>query len=181
MRSWTPPRESCWMSSAGGRQRCAASLKTRGLAHWLENDDRDLATGLLLVVGEARDGCLLLGPDPLPLVAAGHPGSEIERLGPDLGPHRGIGDQVVVPGRMRVGAGLRAEYSEAARYRQVHHRVYPLLAALGAHCVQQQQRRTLERAADPAVLSPELGNDLAVKVVDLRHVALRSQSRRPSG
>src|SRR5215472_4599716 len=54
------------------------------LAGRLEDDDRDLPGGLLLVFGEPRVGGLVRCPDLFPLRAFGYPGVDIHGLGADL-------------------------------------------------------------------------------------------------
>src|SRR5690242_7797393 len=71
------------------------------LAGGLEDDDRDLPGGLLLVVGESRVRGLVRFPDLVALRAFGYPGAELHGLRADLGRHVRVGKQVVVPVRVR--------------------------------------------------------------------------------
>lgn len=61
----------------------------------LEDDDRDLAVGLRLVVGESRVVLLLLGPDGLPLVATGDPGLALAAEVFELATARGLDRQAL--------------------------------------------------------------------------------------
>src|ERR1700761_4426134 len=61
-----------------------ATRAVRSALGGLEDDDRDLAVGLGLVLGEPRLGLLLAGPDRLPLGRVGHPGGHRDGLGAGL-------------------------------------------------------------------------------------------------
>src|SRR3954447_26479361 len=116
-----------------------------------EDDHRDLAAGLRLVLGEAGVLGLLAGPDGLALVGAGDAGPEAAGLGAHLGGGVGVGAPVVVPvgvvGRPRLGG----EDGNGSAQVLVHHRADALLAGAGTSGVEQQQRGAVERAAHLAV------------------------------
>src|SRR5882757_5285981 len=71
-----------------------------------EFDDRDDSGGLLLVFAETGLRDHLLGVDLVAFGARQYRRGHRERLGADLDGGLGIGDEVVVPGGVVVGAGL---------------------------------------------------------------------------
>src|SRR5581483_8719137 len=130
-------------------------------------DDGDLPIGLLLVLGEARHELLLPLPDPVPLLALGDASAHIEGVGADLDGDVRVCLDVVEPVGVRRGAALGREDSEAVAHLLVGQRIDPLLAALRATRMEEQQSPTLERPTDLAGIGPELGDDLGVPVVPL--------------
>src|SRR5690242_5716610 len=77
-----------------------------------EDDDRDLPIGLRLVVGEAGPLRLVRLPDLVALVTLGDPGAQLLGLGAYLGGDIRVGDEVVVPVRVRRCSRLRREHRE---------------------------------------------------------------------
>src|ERR1700761_8556557 len=134
----------------------------------LEDDDRDLAAGLLLVLGEPGLQFLLPGPDRLPLLRVGHPGGPRDGLGADLEGGLGVGLQVVVPGRVVRGTGLGGEDRVAAVHRLVGQRGDPLLAGPGPGVVQQDQVVSGKRL-DLAAVGAELVDDAGVPIIEFGH------------
>src|ERR671911_388821 len=79
-----------------------------------EDDDGDLAAGLLLVLGEAGHELLLAGPDSGTLLALSDPGALLDGVHADLEGHHGIGLEVVEP----VGVGVGPPWKRRWRRRR---------------------------------------------------------------
>ncbi len=65
---------------------------------WLEDHERDLPLGALLVGGVAAVGLGPHEPQPRALLGVGHAGVHVATAGPDLDGRVGVGAQVVKPG-----------------------------------------------------------------------------------
>jgi hypothetical protein len=66
--------------------------------------------------------------------------------------------------RMCISAGFKRERNPTLSVLQVHHRVYPRLAAASPECLEQQRRRSLEAAADPPAIRARLRDVLRTVV-----------------
>src|SRR5918999_1834611 len=132
-----------------------------------EDDDGDLAAGLLLVLGEAGHELLLAGPDPVTLLALSDPGALLDGVRADLDGHHRVGLEVVEPVGVGVGAALGSEDGDVVAHWLVRHRVDPLLAGLGAARVEEEHVRAFERSSDLALVGAELVDDLGIRFVSL--------------
>src|SRR3954466_2439293 len=96
----------------------------------LQQEDGDLAVGLLLVLGVRRG----LRDAPLPpllaLLALGQAGAVLVRLGAVLEIDDRVGQEVVVPGRVGRGAALGGDGGVHAVVLHAHDRVLAQLARL---------------------------------------------------
>src|ERR1700731_2532070 len=100
--SFSPP----FASPARGRSNCSSfasprsggyvSKSTSQSAHSIEHDHRDLALGLLLVIGVGWPEFERLFPQSRPLRAGGGPGARLHFRGPDLHVHIRAGEEVAV-------------------------------------------------------------------------------------
>src|SRR5438067_8217676 len=84
------------------------------LAHGVEHDYRDLAFGLLLVVGIGRPELQRLLPEAAALRAGRGAGSRLHLLGPDLHLDLRVGEKVSVPAGMLRRAAFRGDHDIAA-------------------------------------------------------------------
>src|SRR5580700_8073256 len=84
---------------------CDRPMSVNGIQH----DDRDLALGLLLVIGVGRPELERLLPQPRPLRAGRGPGPRLHLGGPDLHIDLRVGDEVAVPAGMLRRAALRGD------------------------------------------------------------------------
>src|SRR5918999_5617444 len=134
-----------------------------------EDDDGDLAAGLLRVLGEAGHELLLAGPDPVTLLALSDPGALLDGVRADLDGHHRVGLEVVEPVGVGVGAALGSEDGDVVAHWLVRHRVDPLLAGLGAARVEEEHVRAFERSSEFALVGAELVDDLGIPVVRFTH------------
>src|SRR6185437_14304710 len=157
----------------------------------LEDGDRPDPFGLLGVLGEPGVAAGLFGVDAVPGLAGDLTDRHPIGVGATL--HGAVtgGDEVVVPVRVGGCPGLGGEdVDDVGSCRvgpwgtgpgscggvvggEVHHRGDVLLTALAASVMDQHHRRTFETPAHPAVVGPELGDDLVVPVLRFRHLTLR--------
>src|SRR4051812_21268224 len=178
MRKSTPGRSSGVPGrySRGSKPETPASMTS---ADGFEHDHRDLAFGLRLVVGETGELLLLQLPDTGALLPRRHPGPHLGRcIGADLDNGLGVGQQVVIPGGVGRRAALGGEDHEVVAVAPEGQRVDALRTRLGSGVVQQEDRDALERAADDAVIGPELLNDLSVPFVAFTHASMQRNRRR---
>ena len=91
-------------------------------------------------------------------------GTHRQRLRTDLDRGVGVSLEVVVPGGVGRRACLGGEYHVAPAVLLVGNRIDALHAGLGAGVMQQQDRHTLEVAADASAVGAELVDDLCVEV-----------------
>src|SRR5215208_1810582 len=128
-------------------------------------DDRDPpVTGPLLVAGEAGVERRRLLPEPLAQLTLCLPGAvtATATLGPEL--DLGIGDHVVVPGRVIAVASARGDQDDVVAVGEVGEWGAPLLVALRAG-VREQNSGGVERSPDPAAAVPhQVGIDLVPDV-----------------
>jgi hypothetical protein len=139
---------------------------------WFEDHHGDLAVGALLVVGEARISLLLALPDLLALGGARDTCGDLLDVVADLDARFGMGEQVVEPVGVGWRAALRREHRVGVADSLVHHRVDAFLAAAGAGRVKQQERRSLEVAANAPGVGTELLDDRRVPVRSVGHRGL---------
>src|SRR2546423_1809622 len=107
----------------------------------LEDDQRYLAVGPLLVSGVALVQVDHPRPQALALLRTGHPRVDVELAPAHLNRRSGVGAKVVVPGGMARMAALRGHDHDLLAIGQIGERRGPRLAALGAHVVEQKHRR----------------------------------------
>jgi hypothetical protein len=135
-----------------------------------EDDDRDPADGLRLVVVRHRVGsgeALIQGPA---LRLVGDDGDGREGLAAHLDGRVRVGQQVVIPGRMAVGAGVAGRHDVAVAIGQVGEGHGPALAGSRAGRGQQQELHAGVVAADLPVLGPELGHDPVLATTGRRYL-----------
>src|SRR5215210_4954669 len=128
-RDGTAPGRPGWCSSrsrpAGLATGCAGRSRAAGLCsrscgterpqanersvYRVEDDDRDLALGLLLVVGIGRPEFQRLLPEPGAFLAGCGAGAGLELLGADLHFDLGIGEEVAIPARVLRRAAFRGD------------------------------------------------------------------------
>src|ERR1043166_4116712 len=119
-----------------------------GLVDRVEHDDRDLALGLLLVVGIGRPEFERLLPELRALGTGRGAGPRLHLLGADLHFDLGVGEEVAVPAGMLGRAALRGDDNVAAIAGvAVEQRKDELLAGFPAGRRQQQRRHGQLRAA----------------------------------
>src|SRR6266436_9130133 len=83
------------------------------LAEGVQHDYRDLALGLVLVIGVRRPELERLFPQPRALVTGGGPGPRLHFRAPDLHLDLRVGEDVAVPARMLRRAALRGDHETA--------------------------------------------------------------------
>src|SRR5205085_10706976 len=111
------------------------------LADGIEHDYRDLALGLLLVIGVGRPELERFFPQPRPLRAGRGAGPRLDLRGPDLHLDFGVGEEVAVPAGMLRRAAFRGDHDIAAiAGLAVEQREDELLARFAAGGCQQQRR-----------------------------------------
>src|ERR1039457_1910285 len=135
------------------------------------------SSGLAFVLGEAGVAPRLLGVDAVAFSTGQFADGHLVGPGSAFGTAVTGGGQVVVP----VGAGgcscLGREDVDDVRLgvvREVHHRVDVLPPAGAAAVMHQDHRSALEVPANPALVRPELRDDLRVPVERFAHVELLS-------
>ena len=106
----------------------ARDAESREPAQALEQEQRDLAVGPLLVVRVRRELGDAALPPLRPLGALGDPGDVRVRLGAVLEVDLGVGEEVVVPGRVLRSAALGGDGGVDAVLLHAHHRVLAELA-----------------------------------------------------
>src|SRR6476646_2398985 len=137
-----------------------------------ERDNWDGSRRLALVLSESR---IPLGLQRVLVVAFGAlqlDGMNVDDVVADFDAGVGAGLQVLVPGGVVVGTGVRGEHQIPVAVGEVHHDVGPRLPAACTDGVQDDQRRTLEPSADPTVIGAELGDIALVEVVAIAHRGL---------
>src|SRR5215469_11389809 len=82
-------------------------------ADGVEHDHRDLALGLLLVIGVRRPELQCLLPQPGALLAGGSPGPCLELLCADLHVDLGVGEKVAIPPRVLRRTAFRSDHDIA--------------------------------------------------------------------
>ena len=85
------------------------SLHSVMSADGVEHDDRDLALGLLLVIGVGRPELERLFPQPRALLAGGGPGPRLHLRGADLHLDLRVGEDVAVPAGVLRRAAFRGD------------------------------------------------------------------------
>src|SRR5215207_2999376 len=115
----------------------------------LEDDERDLAVGALLVAAVAAVGRDGLRPQPLTLVAIGDARAYRAALAANLHGRVGMRPQVVVPAGVLRVATLGAHDDDVRPILDIDQRRSSRGTALGADVIEQQHRRgTREAVAD---------------------------------
>src|SRR5207245_1671515 len=84
----------------------SVACRAAAASNALQQDHRDLAAGLLLVLGEPRHELLLRLPDRLALLVLEDPGPGVDRFGAALHLATRSGPEVVIPVRVRRSAAL---------------------------------------------------------------------------
>src|SRR5579884_1126972 len=135
----------------------------------LQFNHRNLARRLLLVLAELRIHLRPPGVDFVAFLACYGSGGGMKFLVADLDGDFGVGEQVVVPGRVGGRAAFGGEDEQAVAVAHVHHRVGARLAALRAGGREEQQGSAFPYAADLPSVGPKLFNNLAIPVIPLRH------------
>src|ERR1019366_6992045 len=121
-------------STAGGRRWRAWSRpgqSTGRLFGGLQDDDRNLARGLLAVLLKVRVDARVLLVEALVFVAVWHLGMDLELLAKDLDRHVRVRDHVVVPRRVSRGAALGRDDHIVVAVTRVHQWILTNLAGLG--------------------------------------------------
>src|SRR6266496_3192513 len=98
------------------------------LTDGIQHDDRNLALGLLLIVGVGRPELQRRLPQPGALLAGGGPGPRLHLRRPDLHFDIRIGEDVAVPARVLWRAALRGDHEIAVAGLPVEERKDELLA-----------------------------------------------------
>src|SRR5208282_3063790 len=175
-RPWTSPSEHsrpCASNSAHSRAR-----KHRLRPHALQNDDRDLTGGVLLVAGKGGHRFGLGVEQTLAFGILGNGGLGLEFFFADLDRRGRMSLEVVVPGGMFRRSGLRRDYNDSIAILGVHQRSGKGTAALRAGGGQQKERSAHERAAENlAAVGAKLLDQFTVEfahclLVELRHGGL---------
>src|SRR5439155_22780984 len=85
----------------------------QSLADGIQHDHRDLALGLLLVIGVGRPELERLFPQLCPLLARRGPGPRLHLRRPDLHVDLRVGEEVAVPAGMLRRAAFRGDHDVA--------------------------------------------------------------------
>src|SRR5208282_616213 len=140
----------------------------------LEDDNRDLARGLLLIFLEEWHLRRLLVEQALALRAGSDGGLGLETFGANLEGGSRMGQEIVVPGRIFRRARLGSDNHDPVAIARVDQRVRVSLAAPGAGSDKQQHRSAGELAADLAGIRSELLDHFEIEFVHVHDVFLRS-------
>src|SRR3954447_22980888 len=118
----------------------------------LEDHERDLALGPVLVVRVTAVEVDHLGPEALALLGSGYPRLDAELPRAGLNGRLRVRPEVVKPGGMPRRPALRGHDHDVVAVLQVHERRRPLLSALGSDVVEQEHGRQTRDAPpdDPA-------------------------------
>src|ERR1700738_3981831 len=137
-----------------------------------ERDDWDGPRRHALVLSESRIPLGLQRVLVVPFGALQLGGMHVDDVVADFDAGVGVGLEVPVPGGVIVATGVRGEHKIPFAVGEVHHDVGPRLPAACTDCVQDDDRRTLERATDATVVGAELGDIALVEVVAIAHRGL---------
>src|SRR5258708_3887504 len=146
------------------RSRCWSSAGSSG-----ERDQRNLAGGLGLVLGENGIALHGLGPQPLPLSLFGDHSDGVEGLGPDLDGDLRVRHQIVIPVRVSGCATVGRPDEQAIAIGEIAHRRDATLSAPGTGGREQEQGGTFPHSTDLAPVRAELLNHLAAVVLSSGH------------
>src|ERR1700761_6091704 len=139
----------------------------------IEHDHRDAPRRRPdLMLGERGLALALPAVDDVALGGLRQAGADADGSRANLDHRVRVGDQVVEPGRVLRRPRLRGEYGERVAHPLERERADPRHPGARPGMVQQEDVRPLERTADPAAVGPELSDDLAVEVFDLRRTEL---------
>src|ERR1700730_17147471 len=132
-------------------------------ADGVQHDHRDLALGLLLVIGVGRPELQRLFPQPRALLARGGPGPRFDLCGPGLHVDLRVGEDVAVPAGVLRGAAFRGDHDIAIPGFPAEQREDESLSRLPAGR-RQQQPSVCWRVAMVlfAILRYHLGNRAAI-------------------
>src|SRR5689334_21491683 len=128
LRSWRGPAE--WRVVSRSAERA-------GSRRWRQQNYRDRAIRLGLVLAELRRALHLGGEQAITLLTARLARDNRDGVGADLDLDVRVGLEVVVPVRVRGCSGLRGEHHVAVPVTVVDQRVYAILARPGANVMQQ--------------------------------------------
>src|SRR5271163_4018322 len=181
MRGWTANRSTSPTSRCAGWRHWrlwSESITRRRRAGRRERDDRNDPRRLAFVVGESRILLRLLRVLLVALGALQLDGMHVDDVVADLDAGVRIGFQIPVPGGIAVGTGVGGKDQISVAVSPIHHDVGPRLPAASTDGVQDDQRSTLEVAADPTVIRAEFGDVALVEVFAVAHLRHSSSSLR---
>src|ERR1039458_9885923 len=173
-----------WTSPSKRSRPCASNSahspagKPRLRLNTLQNDNRDLPGGVLLIADKGGHRFGLGVEQPLALGASGNNSLGLEAFDTHLDRRRRVSLEVVVPGGMFRRSVLRRDYNDSIAILGIHQRSGKGTAALRAGRSQKQERRAHERAAENlAAVGAKLFDQFTVEfahclLVELRHGGL---------